>query len=219
MSDEEKIEPPEILDGECESALDQTSEAASDERDGASAPGVPFAYDVTHEEIGKQEATIRELNSRLGFLLAITLTFGTFYFKEVTIPWVQIIVGVALFLVLAAVLLGYVPRTHLRAPNPHAVTRAANERPGKIKELALGAMLEAVDKNRLVIIVKNRWYAAALIIGVIAVMLGVVVETGAGVIHLWTNHEQTAQRTAGKRPVGRSAERIHAPQGGGKISH
>lgn len=168
----------------------------SDIRDGASAPGVPFAYAVAREEIDKQEAAIREVNSRLGFLLAAGLTFGTFYFKEVNAPWLMVLVGVALILVLGLILIGYVPRTHLRAPNPHAVTAAANEPPGRIKELALGTMLQAFDQNKRVISAKNRYYAAALTLGVVAVIAGVGAETWSGVVHLWAEHGKTVKRSA-----------------------
>ena len=200
----------------------EQEDRSSDARDGASAPGVPFAYAVAREEIDKQEAAIREVNSRLGFLLAAALTFGTFYFKEVNSPWLMVLVGVALIVVLGLILLGYIPRTHLRAPNPHAVTAAANEPPGRIKELALGTMLQAFDQNKRVISAKNRYYAAALILGVVAVIVGVGTETWSGVVHLWADHGKTVKRSAaasalrctnGQRSIGT----VQSAPGGGSF--
>lgn len=182
-----------------------TTDGSSD-GEGASAPGVPFAYEVAHEEIGRQEAAIREVNSRLGFLLAATLTFGTFYFKEVTEPWRQVIFGAALIVVLSLVLLGYIPRAHLRASNPHGFAAAANERPGRMKELALGTMLQAFDVNARVISVKNRYYALALVFGVLAVIVGIAAETGRGMIDWW--HE-----TQGRATIKQPHKRSHAAGG------
>jgi hypothetical protein len=206
LSDEERVEPPE-----------RKSTVSDDAQDGASAPGVPFAYEVTNDEIARQEAAIREVNSRLGFLLAAALTFGTFYFKEVTEPWRQVVFGVALIVVLVLVLLGYIPRTHLRAPNPHGVTEAANERPGRIKELALGTMLQAFDVNAKVITVKNFYYALALVFGVLAVIVGVGVETTGAVIHWWQDtHGTAAVKQSNKRATsGHVAKNRHVSAHGG----
>jgi hypothetical protein len=186
------VDPPEELPTDDEA---QSHPGGCMNDDGASAPGVSFAYDVAADEIGRQKSAIREVNSRLGFLLAAALTFGTFYFKEVSDPWRQVLFGAALTFVLVLVLAGYIPRTHLRGSNPHGMASVANQRPGRMKELALGTLLQAFDVNAKVIAVKNRYYALALIFGVGAVIIGVGVETGNGVLNWWREtHGQIRQQ-------------------------
>jgi hypothetical protein len=52
------------------------------DNDGASAPGVAFAYETAKWQIEKQEQSLREVNARLAFLIAGLLGLSTYYFKE-----------------------------------------------------------------------------------------------------------------------------------------
>jgi hypothetical protein len=171
--------------------------STSDDLDGASAPGVVFAYDIAASELEKQEAAIRDANGRLGILLVAVFTFMTFYFKEIHVAWLQIVVGIVLLAILVLLLFGYVPQTYFRAPNPHAVTSQANLRPGEIKENALGTMLRAHELNAKVVSRKNQFFALALVATIMAAMVGILGETVAGVVHYIPAHHEQQQRAEG----------------------
>lgn len=205
--DEERIEPPERREESGESR----AAATDNPQDGASAPGVPFAYDITREEIAKQEATIREINSRLGFLLAAALTFASVYFKEPPEnAWEQIMFGVVLIAMLILILLGYVPRNYLRAPNPVRVTELANNRPGRIKELALGTMLQACEVNRLVIKKKTQYYSYALRLGVGSVIIGIIAVVAPAIATLRHDNGRHEQQPAAGVHAERRAAAVRA---------
>lgn len=195
--------------------------SAADDNDGASAPGVAFAYDVAKDEISEQKLTIREVNGRLGFLLAAALTFSTYYFKEVHDARQQFFLGLGLLCVLVLVLIGFIPRTYFRAPNPRAVAEEANNRPGRIKELALGTLLQAVETNARIIKIKNAFYGWALLLGVGFVIVSVGFEAADGMVHWIANHErgraQVHRLGGGARSHVTSKVRAHG--GAGTVPH
>lgn len=200
MADEiEPIEPPERHEDDYD---DDPLPPEFEGQDGASVPGVPFAYDLTRDEIIRQEASIREVNSRLGFLLAASLTFATFFFKDVTNPILQLVGSLALIVVLILLLFGYVPRAYLRAPNPVAIVEDAGNRPGRMKENALATMIEAFNLNNEVIATKNRFYAWALRIGGTLVILGLLFEAFDGGQALWAAlHHESSRSSANPHPL------------------
>lgn len=178
---EERFEPPERpepIEGEL---------IEDEHNEGASAPGVAFAYDTAKWQIEKQEGAIREANSRLGFIIAGVIAFGTWFFKDVTDPHLEVIVGIPLFVTLAFAAVGYVPRNYFRPPNPHGVTAEANNPPGRIKELVLQNMLDAYDANAEVLKAKGVYLLAALVLGVLTVLAGIMGKVNDGVVRLHGN--------------------------------
>jgi hypothetical protein len=146
------------------------------ENTGASAPGVAFAYETAKWQIEKQEASLREVNSRLAFLIAGLLGVSTYYFKELDPkknPIETLIFGVALGLPIILAGFGYVPRGYSRPPNPRGVAEEAFSEPGAIREKVLGTMLAAFELNNKVLRRKSALFAMALIVALLGWLVGI----------------------------------------------
>jgi hypothetical protein len=146
------------------------------ENEGASAPGVAFAYETAKWQIEKQEASLREVNSRLAFLIAGLLGISTYYFKEldpIKNSTETLIFGVALGLPIILAGFGYVPRGYSRPPNPRGVAEEARAKPGAIREKVLGTMLAAFELNNKVIRRKSAFFAWALLIALLGWLAGI----------------------------------------------
>lgn len=148
----------------------------SGENEGASAPGVAFAYETAKWQIEKQEQALREVNSRLAFLIAGLLGFSTYYFQKIDPsknPIETIVFGVALGLPVLLAGIGYIPRGYTRPPHPRSVAEEALNPPGAIREMVLGTMLEGFELNRRVINLKAIFFASALVLGLLVWLAGI----------------------------------------------
>jgi hypothetical protein len=148
----------------------------SRDNDGASAPGVAFAYEAAKWQIEKQEQALREVNARLAFLIAGLLGLSTYYFKELHAdkdPISTLIFGCAIGVPALLAGIGYTPRGYTRPPYPRAVAEEALKPAGAIKEMLLGTMLKAFDINQEVIRRKAALFAIALVFALLGWFLGI----------------------------------------------
>lgn len=190
MSDDDTIEVPERREEA------QVADDDGDSNAGASVPGIAFAYSTAKWQIEKQEQTIREVNSRLAFLLAGLLGFSSYYFKDTEHvgSWATVLAGLALIAPIALAALGYLPRGYTRPPNPRGVAREARKQPGAIKEALLGTMLSGFETNKKVIDRKALFFFAALLVSVLELLAGISWKMGAAAVEL---HGQGVKHGAG----------------------